>query len=217
MSEVEFYGAVVAGLGAIAALIKLMRSFWRWFRPRFGAFLWRVSGLSELERTVIECDAVHEELITGIRSLLAELRPNGGQSIRDVVNRIENHQIRLDERSKAIMQENSVVAIFETDEIGQCIWVNRKYQRVAGRSLDEVRGYGWVNSIHPDDRAMVEQEWERCVKEKRQFSMNYRMITPDGKISYVKCVSHRMSNGRDTLGYIGMITVQTACASGECK
>jgi two-component system CheB/CheR fusion protein len=44
-----------------------------------------------------------------------------------------------------------------------------------GQSLDEWRGYGWLEAIHPDDRADTEAKWRGAVAAGRAVDSEYRL------------------------------------------
>ena len=113
-------------------------------------------------------NSIHE-LHESNRQIIAELKPNGGSSLRDAVNMIRAHQRARDNTTEHY-------GVFETDKNGLCVSVNWQYLRMTGRNLEEVKGNGWVNCIHPEDRVRVREEWAKCVQDNRDFEMKYRMI-----------------------------------------
>lgn len=66
-----------------------------------------------------------------------------------------------------------------------CDWCNLSWLRFTGRSLEEERGFGWAQGIHPDD-------YERCVKvysdafdAREPFEMEYRLRRHDGQFRWL--------------------------------
>jgi PAS domain S-box-containing protein len=45
-------------------------------------------------------------------------------------------------------------------------------------------------SVHPDDRARVEENFERAIREKTGFEWGYRAVLPDGTLKYINSVGH---------------------------
>lgn len=147
-------------------------------------------------------DALHSQ----VQLIANQLVPNGGSSIKDALNRIENRQTLSDQRIKVLMSDTSN-AIVEYDKDGVCTWVNWQYCRLTGRTPMEVLGYGWINSIHPEDRDDVRREWERSVEESRSFEMSYRKMTHDGEIVPVTVRSHVMLGAKqEVVGFIKVVT-----------
>lgn len=117
-----------------------------------------------------------------------EFTSNGGKSIKDAINRIELRQISQEHRIHAILS-HWPLAFFESDSNGMCIWVNKTYSRLTGKSIDELRGNGWLNVIAEEDREKVSKEWFSSIDQQREFSLKYRIITATGKIIPVICHS----------------------------
>jgi PAS domain S-box-containing protein len=54
------------------------------------------------------------------------------------------------------------------------------WRAFTGQSYGEVKGYGWVKAIHPDDINRTKQIWENAVKTKRIYEVEYRVRRHDG-------------------------------------
>ena len=46
-----------------------------------------------------------------------------------------------------------------------------------------------LQRIHPDDRDRVNERVERAVREKREFSIEYRIVLPDGTVKHLESIS----------------------------
>jgi PAS domain S-box-containing protein len=144
-------------------------------------------------------------LSESVSLVVSELRPNGGASIRDSLNRIEIRQVLQEQRQKAILSDMSV-GVFETDTSGDFIWVNRKYLRMTGRAPDEVKGSGWINTVAHRDRERVVMSWNKAMEEEREFEEEFTLITPDDNRCKVQVRTYKMSEDDSPIGYIGMVT-----------
>lgn len=145
--------------------------------------------------------------------VVTELQPNGGASVRDSLNRIELRQVLQEQRQKAILSDMSI-GVFETDNQGQVVWVNRKYLRMTGRTPDEVKGSGWINTIAHRDRERVVLSWETAIEEGREFEDTFLMITPDNERVPVQARTYKMTGQDDhQLGFLGMLT--PLCEAGR--
>ena len=141
-----------------------------------------------------------------------ELHPNGGASVRDSLNRIELRQVLQEQRQKAILSDMSV-GVFETNNEGEFVWVNRKYLRMTGRAPDEVKGSGWINTVAHRDRERVVLAWNTAIEEEREFEENFMMITPDDQRCQVQARTYKMSENNAPIGYLGMLT--PLCETGR--
>jgi PAS domain S-box-containing protein len=52
----------------------------------------------------------------------------------------------------------------------------------------------WFNRIHPEDRAAVQEKFERCLQEKTEYRAGYRIVLPDGSIRYQYATGHPVTN-----------------------
>jgi PAS domain S-box-containing protein len=102
------------------------------------------------------------------------------------------------------LSESSPVGVFQTDIAGKCLYTNTCWQEIAGLTLEESLGDGWIKTIHPDDQQLVVEEWTRSVQEKREFSQEFRFLTPQGKIRWVRARSAAIySVAGEIVGHVG--------------
>jgi len=141
-----------------------------------------------------------EALIQQVSIIVDEFGPNGGATIKDSLNRIELRQVLQDRRQKALMLDMPI-GVFETDDEGEVVWVNRKYLRMTGCALDEVKGSGWIDSVALEDRDRVVQEWNLAIDTEREFESDFMLITPDKEGVQVTARTYKMDEG-----YLGMLT-----------
>jgi PAS domain S-box-containing protein len=83
--------------------------------------------------------------------------------------------------------------VWEADpETVQFSYVSQKAERLLGypiqRWLDE-SGF-WVNIIHPEDRQWVVETCAAAVQDVRHLMLDYRVLTDDGRIVWVRSVVH---------------------------
>jgi PAS domain S-box-containing protein len=85
------------------------------------------------------------------------------------------------------------VAKIAWDAQGQCCYVCLEWQSLTGMGMEDARGSGWLDCIHPDDRTRVRQLWDAFLAgARRRFAVeDFRIQRPDG--SLIRC---RMRAGR---------------------
>ncbi|MEB3180300.1 MAG: PAS domain S-box protein [Nostocaceae cyanobacterium] len=120
------------------------------------------------------------------------------------------HSIAALETSKrryAILAELSPVGIFYTDTQGNCLYVNQRWCAIAGLTVKEALGKGWVNGIHPDDREQVFEDWYQAAQNNLPFYSTYRFQNSQGITTWVvgQGLPERNTSGEIT-GYIGTVT-----------
>ena len=83
--------------------------------------------------------------------------------------------------------ESSPDGIFLADTAGQWIYCNSHWLSISGLSFDESLGDGWTRAIHEEDKARVLEEWSRCLLERKEFSQEFRLVSPKGETRWVSC------------------------------
>ena len=210
MTELEWLAAIAAIAGTLATVIgalKIGAKFFSWMAGALNRMLRKILGISDLQQTLIDVSRSVESQNDTLNSVLAEVLPNGGSSLKDAVSRIERRQILFDGRAHAMMQEENK-PMFEADVYGNCVWVNRKLARITGRSQEDLRNNGWINIIHEDDREAVVREWRKSVSEHRSFSMSCRIELGDtgsGGHKSFKIISYPIRDENfNAIGYLGV-------------
>ena len=142
-------------------------------------------------------------IVSKIDTIFIELTPNGGSSIKDQVNHIDN-SVQLAQQVQQAMAADSKAALFRTDPEGNVVWVNRTYTRIVARDISEVLGHGWHNVIAPEQRDEVVREWYKAVADDREFYWDVNLITPTGERTLVRVRSYKLVNGKgEIMGYWG--------------
>jgi two-component system cell cycle sensor histidine kinase/response regulator CckA len=71
---------------------------------------------------------------------------------------------------------------------GEMLWDGRA-KALFGLPADaSVTHPGWIEALHPDDRAAALTQWEEAVRNRSRFSAEYRVIWPDGGIHSIMSV-----------------------------
>lgn len=139
-------------------------------------------------------------------SLVAELRPNGGKSLRDLVEKINENTTYNREYVRASL-DNDLQIIYETDANGEYLWVNQTYSRYTGKQTEDLLGYGWLNSVCTDCRSRVRNEWESSIEEHRDFNMEYDIIGYDNEKIRVLSIAKPIKLSGTIKGYYGTIKI----------
>ncbi len=124
---------------------------------------------------------------------------------RDITARkqIESALQESEARFRALLTA-APVGIFQADLAGNCTFINQQCAQLMGMSEAEVLGRGWVNAIHPDDRARVVDEWYQAVHSEREFGSEYRFLTPQGRVNWISSKAIAICNEFGaTTGYLG--------------
>lgn len=108
----------------------------------------------------------------------------------------------------ATAMDRSPTPSWETDAAGNCIDCNHAYERLLGRTKDDLRGTGWEMGIHPDDRGRVVARWRDSVRDRRPYVDEFRVCGPGGAVR-VKAEAREMRNSAgEVVGYVGTTSPQ---------
>lgn len=165
-----------------------------------GSIIIIVTNFNKLILFIRDLSALSES----IKRIEAELKYNGGSTIKDIASKIESRQAMQEHRLCYLLDGNLDVGIFETDETGSCIRVNTGYTILAGKTSEECLGNGWVSNIHHEDRDLVLKEWTSSVQQARPFYCKYR-FTNDGKPINVSCKASPVFSKGKIIAWIGII------------
>ena len=128
--------------------------------------------------------------------------------IRDITERIKaERNLRESEQRFGTLTRVSPVGIFRTDLEGNTTFVNPTWCQISGLSVEEALGTGWLKAVHPDDKAMLAENWKTATLTHTNSVADYRFVHPDGSIVWVigQAVPE-MDTENQVIGYVGTIT-----------
>ena len=160
-------------------------AFWRW---------WLKDRLAEAR-----------DLYKKVQVIAGEFRPNGGSTLRDAINRIEQ-KLSMQEQTVTAIIKSFPVGTWTSDKYGKCVDVNKTLCKIMNRTESEIKGDNWSNWIHPDEKDDVFEEWKRCVENMINFDMTYRYILPDGTEQKVHGMAYQLRDEKNELmGFLGTL------------
>ncbi len=115
------------------------------------------------------------------------------------------NDLRKSEEKFRLISQLSPVGIYMTTPEGECQYANECWCKMAGLTLNETMGMGWINGIHPDDREMVFNNWQKMVESRGQWGNEYRFMDKTGKTTWVYGVATSQEDVEgNIIGYIGV-------------
>lgn len=108
------------------------------------------------------------------------------------------------------------VGIFETDLHLNLLFVNERYMELTDLTQEQLRGTGWTQALHPDDRQLVVAEWHEAMNHEREFLAEARMQHPSSAIVWLHCRAVPVCDPDGNVrGYLGTLTDITARKHSE--
>jgi PAS domain S-box-containing protein len=142
----------------------------------------------------------------------AVLRRNG-QPIRmlgatmDITERKRGEvELRASEERFRTLASHAPVGIFRTEPNGDNVFVNESWCEMAGITVEEARGQGWLRAVHPEDRERVAAGWGEATSHGDTSAAEFRFQRPDGVVTWLQgnAAPLRGADGEIT-GYIGTV------------
>jgi PAS domain S-box-containing protein len=123
----------------------------------------------------------------------------------DITERVAAQQaLRESEERFRNVADTAPVMIWITDADKLCTYLNKPWLDFTGRTMEEDRGFGWSENIHPDDRKRSVEIFTRAFDERQPFETEYRLRRHDGVYRWIYDSGvPRFAPDGVFLGYIG--------------
>jgi PAS domain S-box-containing protein len=87
---------------------------------------------------------------------------------------------RENERHFRLVTESLPQLVWTYGADSLCDYLSPQWVRYTGKSEAEQLGYGWLEQVHPDDRARVAEQWRATSARGENFETEYRVRRHDG-------------------------------------
>jgi len=121
------------------------------------------------------------------------IRDEAGQVVRwfgtntDVTEqRAWEERVRRGEERFRTVLDSSTAIIWNMAASGGFEWPQPRWTAFTGQTFEEARGLGWVEAIHPDDRAQTTEAWRHAVETRSRYEIEHRVRRADGVWRYME-------------------------------
>jgi PAS domain S-box-containing protein len=97
----------------------------------------------------------------------------------------EERMRRSEERFRTVLDASASI-IWNTAGTGEFEWAQPRWTAFTGQALEQFRGWGWLDAVHPDDRARVGEAWHAAVQAKSHYEVDHRLRRADGAWRYME-------------------------------
>lgn len=201
-SDLAYVTAVGAAATAALAFFKRVRTVAyeflvspvKDFFSKFNSLNKRVAHMEKTlyNKTTVEKLENMEKMLISIEDNIQQIQAN---------STVFRKQIKKLEALQKSILNISEIPTFETDSRGACTFANKASLDLLGRTFEELKNFGWLNIIHPEDRQKVKDEWDAAIRDRRNFELTFRIVCKEHIVYRVFCESHPIHG--DSEGYIG--------------
>ncbi len=89
-----------------------------------------------------------------------------------------------DERSTALLRAMTTI-VWDADPSGEFQRQQHDWEAYTGQSMEACRGLGWLNAVHPEDRAASAAAWRTAVSSGTPAEMEHRLQRKDGGYAFM--------------------------------
>ncbi len=121
------------------------------------------------------------------------------QKLAEAAHRESEERFRL-------MADRAPVMIWMTDPTGYCTYLSQSWYNFTGQNESEGLGLGWIDAVHPEDRATVKNLFLAATKHREAFYLDYRLQRDRGEYRFcIDAASPCFGLEGQFLGYIGSV------------
>ncbi|HEY0878839.1 MAG TPA: PAS domain S-box protein [Zeimonas sp.] len=104
---------------------------------------------------------------------------------RDVsARRRVDDALRESEERFRVLVEGMAQAVWEADPAGNMQAYSTSWHALTGQKLEQWRGDGWLQAVHPDDREATKRRWDEGIESHVPFELEYRIVAADGSVHW---------------------------------
>jgi PAS domain S-box-containing protein len=153
------------------------------------------SSLSPVDAGIM---LIIEDLESGVAEFTPDFLPSEAW-----FRRAEEALQESEQRFRA-MADDAPFLLAVSGEQQDSLYFNKPWLEYTGQSLDEVIHFGWLRSLHPEDRDFAMQTYRAALLQHRPFELEYRLRRHDGVYRWMfSRVTPRFTASGEFKGYIG--------------
>lgn len=95
-------------------------------------------------------------------------------------------KFRWEERFRSLVGAIAQI-VWITNADGEFVTEQLSWSAFTGQTFEEYQGAGWLTTMHPDDRAHVNQVWSAAVAKRSSYDVEFRMRRRDGDYCHMYC------------------------------
>ncbi|KQP12072.1 PAS domain-containing protein [Pseudorhodoferax sp. Leaf265] len=103
--------------------------------------------------------------------------------------------------------DSAPAMLWVTEADGVCSFLSRGWSQFTGMPEAAGLGFGWLETVHPEDRLAAQEAFARATEQQCTFALEHRVRRPDGSYSWVMDAGQpRLGPEGEFLGFAGAVT-----------
>ncbi|NEQ21274.1 MAG: PAS domain S-box protein [Microcoleus sp. SIO2G3] len=153
-------------------------------KAALNAHLDGLTPIFELEQRVLHKDGTYHWML----SRGATLRDTNGKPCRIAGSNVditEHKQVqealyKSKERYRSLVEATTQI-IWDTNVRGKFVTEQPRWSAFTGQTFDELKGWGWLNAVHPEDQFNTAKVWAAAVCDHTLCELEHRLRRYDGE------------------------------------
>lgn len=100
------------------------------------------------------------------------------------VERVQEALRKSEQRYRSLVEATSQI-IWNTQAEGELLGEQPGWRAFTGQTEDEMKGWGWLNAVHPDDRGYTTEAWQESLANHTLYQVEHRLRRYDGEYRYM--------------------------------
>lgn len=129
-------------------------------------------------------------------------------AVTETTDEVLSRQL-LEESEKRFrnLADTAPTFIAMADKLGNAVYFNKPWLEYTGKTLEELRGQGWLSTLHPEDAPKLEKDYKRAFSLREPIKKEYRFKRADGEYRWMLAVgAPRFTPDGHFSGYFGTFT-----------
>lgn len=129
-------------------------------------------------------------------------------AVTETTQQIKDHQLlRESEERFRHLADTAPMYIAMADETGGAVYFNKPWLDFTGKNMDEMKGLGWLSTLHPEDAPQFEKDFTHAFEQRIEVNKEYRFRRADGEYRWMLAIgAPRFTPDGQFKGYFGTYT-----------
>jgi PAS domain S-box-containing protein len=164
-----------------------------------------------------ECVPMFQNEDERLRERLAELEA-ANSGLRGEIEQFQRagEGLRLGEQRYRSLVEATTAIVWNTPASGEFEVEQPRWSDFTGQTFEQLRGWGWLDAVHPDDRPNTARVWSAAVAGRSLYQVEHRLRRHDGAYRHMLVRAVPILDDRGSIReWVGVHTDVTAQKEAE--